>query len=474
MKLLLIIPPAKHTVVTDTPNEVYEEFGAYPPLGLMYLASAVRKFSGLRHDVKILDCDTDKLGFGDLKKEIISYKPDIVGATAYTPIIYDAWQSLRLAKRIDKNIITLLGGHHSDIYPEETIRLGDIDFIIQGEAEYILPRFLDTLEKKGDLKKLKGLVFIEKSRVIKTGGFGYVNHLDKLPLPARDLVDWKKHQCVLGKENVVATMMSSRGCPYRCTFCYKPLKSRAWRFRSAENIISELEQCLSLGISEIFFFDDNFSVDTRRVEAICEAIIKKRIRISWSFRGRVDTLSYGMLALCRKAGCHRIHFGVETSTDAGLRELKKDITTNQIRKAFALCKKAGIVSVANLIIGLPGQKKEDMLKTVEFANSIGADYAEFQVMTPYPKTELYEEGLRRGIFKRDFWREYAKKPSPGFRLRVWNEHYTREQLFGILAQCLRRFYLNPRRIFRIGGSIRSLKELKTKLRSGLSLIYSKI
>ena len=473
MKILLVIPPDKNTLVMEAPNEVYEEFGAYPPLGLMYLAACIRKFSKHRHDVRILDCDTDKLDFKELEKHIMGYKPDVVGVTAYSPIIYDSWQTLKLAKRIDKKIITIMGGHHSDIYPKETINLGDIDYIVLGEGEYILPKLLDALEENEDPKKISGLVFKNRGNISVTGGPGFIENLDELPLPARDLVDWKKHQCVLGRENVVATIMSSRGCPYRCTFCYKPLKARAWRFRSAGNIVKEIEQCYKLGIREIFFFDDNFSVDIKRVEAICDEIMKRKLKINWSFRGRVNTLTYNMLLKCKKAGCHRIHFGVETGTDEGLRKIKKDITTETVRKAFRLCRKAGIVTIANFMIGLPGEKKRDMFRTVDFANSIGADYAEFQIITPYPKTELYEEGIKKGVFKTDFWKEFAKKPYPGFELQVWNEYYSRNELFKILDECLKRFYFNPGRIIKIAFSIRSFKELKTKIRSGLALINYK-
>lgn len=473
MKVLLIIPPNEHTVVMEAPNEVYEEFGAYPPLGLMYLAACVKKFSKHNHDIKILDCDTDRVGFKELESEIRNYMPDVIGVTAYTPIIYDAWQSLKLAKKINKNIITVMGGHHSDIYPKETINLGDIDYIVLGEGEYIFPELLDVLEDKGKIEDVKGVVLKENGKIITTGPYGYVKDLDVLPLPARDLIDWKKHQCVLGKENVVATIMSSRGCPYRCTFCYKPLKARSWRFRSAENVVKEMEQCYNLGIKEIFFFDDNFSVDIRRVENICDALIRKNLKVSWSFRGRVNCLSYDMLVKCKKAGCHRIHFGVETGTDEGLKKIKKDITIAMVRKAFKLCKKAGIVTVANFMIGLPGEKKEDMFKTVDFANSIDTDYAEFQIITPYPKTELYEEGLKGGIFKTDFWRDFAKKPYPGFELQMWNEYYTRKELFEILGLCLKRFYFNPKRLIKIGFSIKSYKEFKTKVRSGLTLLKYK-
>lgn len=471
MKILLVIPPYKNTLVMEAPNEIFEEFGTYPPLGLLYLAASLRKYNP-NHEIKILDCDAYRLDFSDVEKTINEFKPDAVGVTAYTPTIYDALQVVKLVKKINPNIITIMGGHHTDMYHKETIALGNIDYIVLGEGEEILPKLVEAIENGGNIRQIPGLVLKQSDEIVVTGEPGYIRNLDDLPLPARDLMDIDKFQCVLGRDKLVATVMSSRGCPFRCTFCYKPLKTRAWRFRSAENIVAEIEQCCNLGIKEIFFFDDNFSVDMKRVEKICDLIIEKGLDITWSYRGRVSSISYEMLQKCRKSGCHRIHFGVETGTDEGLRRIKKDITTDMVRNAFKLCKKVGITRVGNFMIGLPGEKKEDMFKTIEFAKSIGTDYAEFAILTPFPRTELYEEGIKRGIFD-DFWLEFAKNPTPDFKLKVWNEYYSREELFQILEECLKKFYFDPRTMIKILFSIRSFKELSTKIKAGMSLLNYK-
>jgi radical SAM superfamily enzyme YgiQ (UPF0313 family) len=467
MKIMLIVPPDKNTVVMEAPNEVYEEFGSYPPLGLMYIAACIKEKSN--HEVRIMDCDTDKLNFQQIEQNIRDYSPDVVGVTSYTPIIYDSLRIMKITKKVNSKIITVMGGHHSDIYPIKTIKLGNIDYILKGESEYTFLDLLDAIKGKKSIEDVKGVVFKKDNKITNTEGYGFVENLDELPLPRRELIDWKKHQCVLGREKYVATIMSSRGCPYRCTFCYKPLDSISYRMRSAKNIIKEIEQCYNLGLREIFFFDDNFSVNTKRVEEICDEIIKRKLKITWSFRGRVNTINYPMLKKCKKAGCHRIHFGVETGTDKGLKKIKKDITTDMVKKAFKLCKKAGITTVSNFIIGLPGETKEDMFKTVKFANEINTNYAEFQILTPYPKTELYEEMIKNGVFN-DFWKEFAENPTPDFKLRTCNEHYTREELFDLLEQCLKKFYFTPKRIAKLIFQIRSKKELKTKIKAGLALL----
>jgi radical SAM superfamily enzyme YgiQ (UPF0313 family) len=242
--------------------------------------------------------------------------------------------------------------------------------------------------------------------------------------------------------------------------------------RSAKNIVKEIEQCSTMGVKEIFFFDDNFSANPKRVVEICDELIRKDLKVIWSFRGRVNTTGEEMLKKCKEAGCHRIHFGVETGTDEGLKRLKKDINVEMIKKAFKVCKKVGITSVANFIIGLPWETKEDMLHTIKFANEIDPDYAEFAILTPFPNTELYEESIKKGMFG-DFWREFAKNPVPDFDLKTCNEHYSREELFKILDLCLKKFYFRPKRIMKILLQLRSKKEFKTKLKAGIALLNFK-
>ena len=182
--------------------------------------------------------------------------------------------------------------------------------------------------------------------------------------------------------------------------------------------------------------------------------------------------SSDLLRKCKKAGCHRVHFGIETGTDNGLQKLKKDITTEMVKKSIKLCKKAGIIVVSNFMIGLPWETKEEMFKTVKFANKIGSDYAEFQIITPYPKTELYEECIKKGMFN-DFWLEFAKNPTPNFQLKTCSEHYIRGELFDLLEQCLKKFYFTPERMVKILLQIRSSKEFVTKFKAGLAVLNFK-
>lgn len=467
MKILLIMPPTSLTLVLENPNEVVEAYGAYPPLGLLYIAACVRERT--KHEVRVLDCDTDRLGFEEMEAQVRAFGPDVVGMTAYTPNICCALEAAGRIKRINPAIITVLGGHHSDIYPLETYAQGSIDFIGKGEGESTFPRLLEAIEKKSGFEEIPGLVWQRDGQVVNNPGYGYVEDLNSLPMPARDLVDWRKHNCVMGREKIVASVLSSRGCPCQCTFCYKPLDSRSYRMRSPANILAEIEQCMAMGIREFFFYDENFNVSTRRVEEFCDEIISRKLGITWSFRGRVNTITEPLLRKCRQAGCHRIHFGVETDNDEELRRVKKDITVEMVRRAFTACRRAGIESIGNFMLGMPWDRKEDMFRRVKFAQSIGADYLEFNIFTPYPKTELYAECIQKGMFG-DFWLEFAKHPDPDFQPPTASECYSRQELFDFLEGCMKKFYFRPRQILRTLFRIRSWRELKNKARAGMALL----
>ena len=198
-------------------------------------------------------------------------------------------------------------------------------------------------------------------------------------------------------------------------------------------MVDEIEECLNLGAEEIHFVDDTFNVLPARVIDICEEISKRKLKFRWSIRGRVDMISQEMLFKLKKSGCGRIHFGVETSSNQGLEQLKKGITVEQIKKVFKWTRQIGIITVTYFIIGCPHEKKkEDTLKTIDFAIQIDPDFALFNVLAVYPGTDLYEESLRRGIFKGDPWIEFVRQPHKYFAIPVWREQFCRRELFSLL------------------------------------------
>jgi radical SAM superfamily enzyme YgiQ (UPF0313 family) len=247
------------------------------------------------------------------------------------------------------------------------------------------------------------LVFIDDDNIINTGNRPLIGDLDSMPFPARDLVPYKKYTSLLATSSVVTTMFTSRGCPYKCSFCDRPHLGSVFRYRSAEDVVAEMEECIRMGIGEILIYDDTFTVNRQRVMDICNLILKKRLKFRWDIRARVNTVDFEMLKLLKKAGCERIHYGVESGNQGILNILKKGITLEQVRKAFRMTKKVGISTLGYFMIGSPSETRETIMQTINFAIEIGADFAHFTITTPFPGTELYRDALKKGLIKTEVW-----------------------------------------------------------------------
>jgi len=311
-------------------------------------------------------------------------------------------------------------------------------------------------------------VFKKGKTIINTGFPELISDLDKLPFPNRQAVPYKKYYSIISRYPVSTTLLTSRGCPYHCTFCYQ-FMGRNYRYRSVTNIIEEIEECLKLGIKEFFFFDETFTINRERVLAICDEIIDRKLDISWEIRARVNTVDREMLIKLKKAGCERIQFGVETSTPEILKLLKKGITIDQVRNAFKMANKVGLTTFADFMIGLPTETREQILRTIEFSKELKPAYAQFSVTTPFPATELYELGFKKGLYTEDYWRDFARNPRKEFIPRVWEESLSREELISLLNYAYKRFYLRPGYILRKLFEIRSFDELKRKAMGGLKV-----
>ncbi len=462
MKILLINPPVKNIIRLELPSWVRENEGFFPPLGLMYISAYLKKHSDAK--VMILDAVARNLSYARLEEEIRSFAPDAVGMTVHTHNLVDAVMTAQIVKKTGSRIHVNFGGPHARIYPGQTLGLPCVDSVIPGEGEMAFASLVKRLENNLCLTDVPGLVTKNGSGpVVQDTG-----ELDTLPFPDRQDPGLGTYYSILGQGSAMTTMVTSRGCPYSCSFCSTP--KGAYRMRSAENVVAEMGQCHALGIKEINFVDDTFNFDTVRMEKICSLILESGLRIKWSFRGRVDKLNPALLKLAKKSGCVRINLGVETSTDAGLRELRKGITVAQVRQAFRWTREAGITTVAYFLLGCPHErKKEDILTTIRFSRELDPDYALFNILMPYPDTPVYREGLLKGVIKSDSWEEFARNPRSGFIPQLWEEWLSREELFVLLDLAYRRFYFRPRVAWRTLVSCRSLGSFKRRLLAGLRI-----
>ncbi|MEW6619424.1 MAG: radical SAM protein [bacterium] len=471
MKILLINPPAKYTLKGNNPSIIDEERGYNPPLGLLYIAGYLEKRTS--HQVKILDSQVEGINYDELESKIRQTNPDVVGMTTMTFTLIDVLKTAKLIKNISKEIQIVLGGPHIYIYPNETISFPEIDFLVLGEGEITFAELVDNINDLEKLKNIPGLVFKANGKIYNTGSRDFITNLDELPHPARHLVPYKKYSSLIAKRNPITTMITSRGCPYNCSFCSRPHLGKRFRAHSAKNVILEMKECIKLGINEFLIYDDTFSIDRQRVLDICDEIIKERLDIGWDIRVRVDTVDETMLKKLKQANCERIHYGVEAGTEKILKVLRKGITLTQVEEAFRLTKKIGISTLAYFMIGSPTETKEDILQTLKFAKKLNPDFVHITITTPFPATYIYQKGLEQGIIKRDFWHDFAQNPTENFQPEYWEENLTSAELLELIDYSYKYFYTRPTYILKELLKIKSFGEFKKKVKAGIKVISGK-
>ena len=467
MKVLLVNPPQINLITNNIPSIVDEERGYNPPLGILYVAAYARE--NTPHEIKVIDAVVEELDYTALKARIALEKPDVVGITATTFTLVDACETARLVKEINKEIQVVMGGPHPYIYPEETINLPAVDFLVLGEGEEVFAALINSLHNPAALRRVMGLVFKHNGEIINTGNPTLMEDLDSLPFPARDLTPYRKYYSLIAKTQPVTTMITSRGCPFRCLFCDRPHLGKRFRPRSAVSVVDEMEECAGLGIHEILIYDDTFTVKKERVFEICREIRERGLKVGWDVRARVDTITPEMLKVMKGAGCERIHYGVEAGSPEVIKTLRKGITVEQVRRAFRDTKEAGISILAYFMIGSPGETRAQMAESLRLATELAPDYLHLAITTPFPETDLYRMGFDRGILKEDYWREFARDPKAGFTPRVWDEYLTRDELVELLHKGYKDFYLRPGYIWKGIKGLKSLSELKSKAKAGIKL-----
>lgn len=283
------------------------------------------------------------------------------------------------------------------------------------------------------------------------------------------MAQYQRYYDVLGHGQLFSTLITSRGCPYKCTFCNTP-RDR-YRTQSAERICEEVKACLELGIKEVYFVDDTFNITNDRVVELCEEIIRQGLEFSWTVRFRVKGVNEELLRLMRKAGCNRIQFGVEQATDEALTLLQKGVTISDVENAFRLCRKVGIKTVAYFMLGCPTERtREDILNTIRFSISLKPDFVMYNVLTPFPGTTLYDEGLAQGVLNIQPWMDFIVNPREDFVPQIWDQYFTPDELSEMLHLAYRKFYWRPSILLKNLRELTNLQDFARKAKAGLLLL----
>lgn len=468
MKVLLIQPPEFNMITTNVPSVVDEESGAYPPLGLLYIASFIEQQTS--HDVEILDAILDNLDYDELEAEIRRRKPDIVGIQAMTFTVIDATLTAKVVKKIDPSIPVIFGGPHVYIYPNETLKIPQVDYIVIGEGEHTSAALVDALAEGKDPASVHGVGFKRDGKVVLTPSVPLLKSLDELPMPARHLVPQDRYYSVLAKEVPITTMMSSRGCPMQCIFCDRPHLGKEFRYRSPGNVVDEMQACQEMGIKEIFIYDDTFTIRRDRIMEICRQYRERGLSIQWDARAHINTMNDKMLDAMAESGCTRLHYGVEAGTEEITKVLKKGIDLERTKKIFRQTKERGITTLGYFMIGNPGETRDQAKQTIEFARNLDADFIHLSVATPFPATELYRLAFKVGLYDYDHWREFASNPTAEFRPKLWTEVMTQEELINLMQWGYQRFYMRGGYIMKRVLELRNWDEFVRKARAGIRLL----
>ena len=467
MKLLLVYPPLTRALPSILPGEVEAGRGCFPPLGILYLAAAVKGLPGI--ELSAIDAPTQELTAEQIADRVLRERIDVVGITILSFHLLDAIELAQKIKQKSPQTLIVAGGPHPHIYPVETLGLGMFDFAALGEGEEIFPAFLSGLARGEQEPVVPGIISRSK-RADADLTFSNLPDLDRLPFPERTLLPVEKYFSVLSPLRPSTTAISSRGCPYRCIFCDRPHLGKKFRARSASNVVAEMEACAALGIREIIFYDDNFTTSRERALEIAELILERRLKVAWDIRARVGDLKPLDYHLLRRAGLQRIHFGVESGDPELLESLQKKITIAQAREAFQAANNAGIETLAYFMLGLPGENLDTLNRTLALGRELKPDYIHFSLLMLFPATPVYALALEKGIVQRDLWREFAKNPQPDFQPPIWEEKLGREELVSALHRAYREFYLRPGYIFSRLARTRSWAGFKTQTRMGWSML----
>ena len=466
MRVLLINPGCADALASEAGAPPEEGTGAYPPLGLLYLQAAVEAAGD--HRVDVVDGGAVPSLRACLGQRFADRPPDLVGVSAMTPNLPGVVRVVRAARQLFPMAPVVIGGPHTDLFPRETAALDGVDYVLAGEAEVTLPQLVDQLEKGAVDAAIPGLLAADGSVDGLTDARPLLDGLDHQPPPDRTRLPIADYRGLVGDDATFTTLVTSRGCPHRCTFCSTPREH--FRQRSVEAIVEEIEDCVRLGIRHVYFLDDNFPVGGRRLAELCDALCASPEKVSWSCRTAAAGLTRDGLQQMKRAGCQRVQIGVETGSDEGLAELGKGTSVEQIRQTFGAARDVGMETMAYFMLGLPHERSPgDVRQMIRFAREIRPTYAMFNVLTLYPGTELLRRAAALGLTDADVWRRFAAEPHAAFEAPVWDQHMDREVLADLQAEAYRSFYWRPGTVLRMarGG------DLRRKARAGLHMLWSR-
>lgn len=448
--------------------------GRYFPLGIGYLASVLKKQG---YEVLFLDPEVQGLDAEGIKELFLKEKPDLVGISCVTPNFKQALRIASLAKKYSLATV-VLGGVHASAVPKWILENNaDIDTVVIGEGENTLLELCSHIENNRDVewRKINGIAYRNGTDIVVNQPREFIEDLDSLPFPARELIDLRLYQPhpYVNRSKRSSTILTSRGCPNFCVFCASHVTmGYKFRYHSAEYVLDEIRYLHDkLGVNHLVINDDTFTINKKRIEKICDGIIKNNLKIDWYCFMRVNNVTRDLIRLMKRAGCSSIGFGVESGDKEILKGLKKGINIEQCRYAFKICNQERIKTLAFFVFGCPGDNANTIAKTVRLAKELKPTLAFFNMLIPYPGTEMFEKFYKDKI---DDFGNLDDFVAIGPKASVEPINFTKRQMQNYIFRANLSFYSRPIQLWRILNKIESWGELKIHLNAGLGLALQMI
>ncbi len=463
-KAVLIMPPES---IQPRTTRLTGLINASLPLGLGYIASNLR-YHG--HECVIIDGFAKGMSGQNIVDEILRIKPDLIGISVCTPTVpASAWISRRVKDELPETVI-VWGNTHPSLVPEETLRNAPIDYVVIGEGEETLLELMNSFEDSQPvIADIKGLAYLQNGKFVRNYPREFLKDVDSIPDP-----DWREfrfelyrplpHWALTSWDQPVFPVLTSRGCPFQCTFCSLETMGTRVRWRSLDRVFVELHGLVDKYKAEqIFIWDPIFPLKRSHGMEFCRRMIDEGLsdKLKWTSETRVNTIDPELLAKMREAGCKRLFFGIESGVQELLDSVNKGFTLKEVESAVKMTQEAGIEVVSNFILGFPKETPEMTRQTIEFAKRIDPDFCKFNILLPYPGSKLHSEVVALGLINtKSGYDQYSSQAGlEGGEVIYSPPNYSPQLLAQMQKKANREFYLRPKIIFRHLLKLRSLTQI---------------
>jgi anaerobic magnesium-protoporphyrin IX monomethyl ester cyclase len=427
-KLLFITPPFHAGVV--------EVAGSWVPLYHVYLAGAVRSAG---FDAEIYDAMTKKVGYDEIAKKIEDSRPDYIALSVITCTQPDSIKVAELAKEINPEIKTIMGGVHASFMYEEIFNSTNaVDYIVRGEGEVTIVELLKALSKGAVTEKVKGIAYRDNGRIIVTQSRPFLENFDALPM-AWDLLDWNDYTYYILPGSRLGAVCTSRGCGQECTFCsQQKFWHKTWRGRSPEDLIKEMEHLRKVwNVDVVLLTDDYPTPDRKRWERFLDLLIERDLGMKILMETRAEDIirDRDILDKYKRAGIIHIYVGTEATNQESLDYMKKALSIEESKEALALLRDVGIITETSMILGFPDETWDNIEQTLRLAIDYNPDFAHFLALAPWPYADIYDE-LKDYIVVNDYRKYNLIDPV------IKPKNMTLEEIDQAIIECYRAFYMN--------------------------------